>query len=128
MGILQSPDPESAVKIMKKRGFLKFVFPHADVTASAKGVGALPADTPLLRLAYLLYGATDDAVQATLSDLKFSGADTKFVRTVLSLRGVELKNTPLFAREIKFCSQCIDNDVKNQNGGLCYIPGWCHWP
>ena len=22
----------------------------------------------------------------------------------------------------------VDNDVKNQNGGLCYIPGWCHRP
>ncbi len=100
MGILQSPDPEGAVKIMKKRGFLKFVFPYADVTASAGGVGSLPADAPLLRLAYLLYDAPDAAVQATLSDLKFSGADARFVRVLLTLRGERLENTPLFAREM----------------------------
>ena len=100
MGILQSPDPESAVKIMKKRGFLKFVFPYADVTASAKGVNSLPAGDPLLRLAYLLYDTPDDAVQATLSDLKFSGNDSRYVRVVLTLRGETLENTPLFAREL----------------------------
>ncbi len=100
MGILQSGDPESAVKIMKKRGFLKFVFPYADVTASARGVNALPADAPLLRLAYLLYDAPDTAVQTTLSDLKFSGADARFVRVLLTLRGERLENTPLFAREM----------------------------
>lgn len=22
----------------------------------------------------------------------------------------------------------VDNDVKNQNGGIWHIPGWCHWP
>lgn len=100
MGILQSPDPESAVKIMKKRGFLKFVFPYADVTASAKGVNSLPTGDPLLRLAYLLYDASDNAVQATLSDLKFSGNDSRYVRVVLTLRGEKLENTPLFAREM----------------------------
>ena len=100
MGILQSPDPEGAIKIMKKRGFLKFVFPYADVTASARGVGALPADQPLLRLAYLLYDASDEAVHATLSDLKFSGADSRYVRVLLTLRGERLENTPLYAREM----------------------------
>ncbi len=100
MGILQSPDPENAVKIMKKRALLKFVFPLVDVTASVKGVGTLPADQPLLRLAYLLYDAPDAAVQATLSDLKFSGADAKYVRMLLALRGHQLENTPLFAREM----------------------------
>ena len=100
MGILQSPDPEGAIKIMKKRGFLKFVFPYADVTASAKGVNSLPAGGPLLRLAYLLYDASDNAVQATLSDLKFSGNDSRYVRVVLTLRGETLENTPLFAREM----------------------------
>lgn len=100
MGILQSPDPEGAIKIMKKRGFLKFVFPYADVTASAKGVNSLPAGGPLLRLAYLLYDAPDNAVQATLSDLKFSGNDSRYVRVVLTLRGETLENTPLFAREM----------------------------
>lgn len=100
MGILQSSDPESAVKIMKKRGFLKFVFPYADVTAAAKGVNTLPADQPLLRLAYLLYDTSDEAVHATLSDLKFSGADARFVRVVLTLRGERLENTPLYAREL----------------------------
>ena len=100
LGILQSPDPEGAIKIMKKRGLLKFVFPYADVTASAKGVNSLPADGPLLRLAYLLYDASDAAVQATLSDLKFSGNDSRYVRVILSLRGERLENTPLFAREL----------------------------
>ena len=100
MGILQSSDPESAVKIMKKRGFLKHVFPYADVTASARGVNALPADAPLLRLAYLLYDASDEAVHATTNDLKMSGADARFVRILLTLRGERLENTPLFAREM----------------------------
>ena len=100
MGILQSSDPESAVKIMKKRGFLKYVFPCADVTASARGVNALPADAPLLRLAYLLYDASDEAVHATTNDLKMSGADARFVRILLTLRGERLENTPLFAREM----------------------------
>ena len=100
MGILQSSDPESAVKIMKKRGFLKYVFPYADVTASARGVNALPADQPLLRLAYLLYDASDEAVHATTNDLKMSGADARFVRILLTLRGERLENTPLFAREM----------------------------
>lgn len=100
MGILQSSDPESAVKIMKKRGFLKYVFPYADVTASARGVNALPADAPLLRLAYLLYDASDEAVHATTNDLKMSGADARFVRILLTLRGERLENTPLFAREM----------------------------
>ena len=100
MGILQSFDPESAVKIMKKRGFLKYVFPYADVTASARGVNALPADAPLLRLAYLLYDASDEAVHATTNDLKMSGADARFVRILLTLRGERLENTPLFAREM----------------------------
>ena len=100
MGILQSSDPESAVKIMKKRGFLKYVFPCADVTASTRGVNALPADQPLLRLAYLLYDTSDEAVHTTLSDLKFSGADARFVRVLLTLRGERLENTPLFAREM----------------------------
>lgn len=100
MGILQSFDPESAVKIMKKRGLLKFVFPYADVTASARGVNILPADAPLLRLAYLLYDASDEAVLATTNDLKMSGADARFVRILLTLRGERLENTPLFAREM----------------------------
>ena len=100
MGILQSSDPESAFKIMKKRGFLKHVFPYADVTASARGVNALPADAPLLRLAYLLYDASDEAVHATTNDLKMSGADARFVRILLTLRGERLENTPLFAREM----------------------------
>ena len=100
MGILQSPDPEGAIRIMKKRGFLKYVFPCADVTASAKGVNALPANEPLLRLAYLLYDTSDEAVHTTLSDLKFSGADARFVRVLLTLRGERLENTPLFAREM----------------------------
>ena len=100
MGILQSFDPESAVKIMKKRGFLKYVFPYADVTASARGVNALPADAPLLRLAYLLYDASDEAVHATTNDLKMFGADARFVRILLTLRGERLENTPLFAREM----------------------------
>ena len=100
MGILQSFDPESAVKIMKKRGFLKYVFPYADVTASAKGVNTLPADAPLLRLAYLLYDTSDEAVHATTNDLKMSGADARFVRILLTLRGERLENTPLFAREM----------------------------
>ena len=100
MGILQSPGPEKAVKYMKKLGLIKYVFPHADVTAAAKGVNALPAGDPLLRLAYLLYDAPDAAVQATLSDLKFSGNDSRYVRVVLSLRGEKLENTPLFAREL----------------------------
>ena len=100
MGILQSPDPESAIKIMKKRGILGHVFPHADVTSAAKGVNSLPAGGPLLRLAYLLYNVPDTAVQATLSDLKFSGNDSRYVRVILSLRGERLENTPLFAREM----------------------------
>ena len=100
MGILQSPDPEGAIKIMKKRGILGHVFPHADVTSAAKGVNSLPAGGPLLRLAYLLYNAPDTAVQATLSDLKFSGNDSRYVRVILSLRGERLENTPLFAREM----------------------------
>lgn len=100
MGILQSPDPEGAIKIMKKRGILGHVFPHADVTSAAKGANALPAGDPLLRLAYLLYDTPDTAVQATLSDLKFSGNDSRYVRVVLTLRGEQLENTPLFAREL----------------------------
>ena len=100
MGILQSSDPESAVKIMKKRGFLKYVFPYADVTASARGVNILPADAPLLRLAYLLYDTSDEAIHATTNDLKMSGADARFVRILLTLRGERLENTPLFAREM----------------------------
>ncbi|MBQ7378661.1 MAG: hypothetical protein IJW70_03150 [Clostridia bacterium] len=100
MGILQNPDPEEAVKIMKKWGLLKYVFPHADVAASAKGVNALPAADPLLRLAYLLYNESDAAVRSTLSDLKFSGTDSKYVSHVLSLRGRTLENTPLFARTL----------------------------
>ena len=100
MGIMQSPDPESAVKMMKKRGILGHVFPHTDVTAAAKGVNQIPAGGPLLRLAYLLYNTPDAAVQATLSDLKFSGNDSRYVRVVLSLRGERLENTPLFAREL----------------------------
>ena len=100
MGILQSSDPETAVKIMKKRGFLKYVFPYADVTASAKGVNTLPVDAPLLRLAYLLYDASDEAVHATTNDLKMSGADARLVRILLTLRGERLDNTPLFAREM----------------------------
>ena len=100
MGILQSPGPEKAVKYMKKLGLIKYVFPHADVIAAAKGVNALPAGGPLLRLAYLLYDAPDAAVQATLSDLKFSGNDSRYVRVVLSLRSEKLENTPLFAREL----------------------------
>lgn len=100
LGILQSPDPEGAIKIMKKRGILGHVFPHADVTSAAKGANALPAGDPLLRLAYLLYDTPDTAVQATLSDLKFSGNDSRYVRVVLTLRGERLENTPLFAREL----------------------------
>ena len=100
MGILQSPDPEGAIKIMKKRGILGHVFPHADVTSAAKGVNSLPTGDPLLRLAYLLYNTPDAAVQATLSDLKFSGNDSRYVRVVLFLRGERLENTPLFAREM----------------------------
>lgn len=100
MGILQGSDPEGAVRIMKKWNLLKYVFPHADVTAAAKGVNALPADQPLLRLAYLLYNATDEAVHATANDLKMSGADTRFLRVILSLRSERLQSTPLFAREM----------------------------
>ena len=100
LGILQSPDPEGAIKIMKKRGILGHVFPHADVTSAAKGVNSLPAGDPLLRLAYLLYDTPDTAVQATLSDLKFSENDSRYVRVVLTLRGERLENTPLFAREL----------------------------
>ena len=100
MGILQSPDPEWAIKTMKKRGFLKYVFPHADVTAAARGVNATPADQPLFRLAFLLYDTSDDAVQKTTSDLRMSGADAGFVRTLLAFRGEALENTPLFARKM----------------------------
>jgi hypothetical protein len=100
MGILQSGDPEKAVKIMKKYGLLKYVFPHADVSAASKGVNSLPADAPLLRLAYLLYDASDEAVHATTNDLKMSGADARYVRVLLTLRGERLENTPLFAREM----------------------------
>lgn len=100
MGILQSPDPEGAVKLMKKRGLLKYVFPHADVTAAAKGVNTLPADQTLLRLAYLLYDASDEAVHATTNDLKMSGADARYVRVLLTLRNQQLESTPLFAREM----------------------------
>lgn len=100
MGILQSPDPEGAVKLMKKRGLLKYVFPHADVTDAAKGINALSANQPLLRLAYLLYNTSDEAVHATVNDLKMSGADARYVRVLLTLRGERLENTPLFAREM----------------------------
>lgn len=100
MGILQSPDPERAIKTMKKRGFLKYVFPHADVTAAVRGVNATPADQPLFRLAFLLYDTSDDAVQKTTSDLRMSGADAGFVRTLLAFRGEVLENTPLFARKM----------------------------
>jgi hypothetical protein len=39
-------------------------------------------------------------VHATLSDLKFSGADARFVRVLLTLRGERPENTPLYAREL----------------------------
>ncbi len=100
MGILQSRDPERAVKLMKKWGLVKYVFPYADVTAAARGVNRTAADAPLLRLAYLLYDATDDAVQKTVSDLRMSGADGRLVRALLALRAQALENTPLFAREM----------------------------
>jgi len=100
MGILQSPDPEWAIKTMKKRGLLKYVFPYADVTAAARGVNETPADQPLFRLAFLLYNTPDDAVQKTTSDLKMSGADAGFVRTLLAFRSEVLENTPLFARKM----------------------------
>lgn len=100
MGILQSPDPEGAVKIMKKRGLIKHVFPFADVTASARGVNTTPADQPLFRLAYLLYGTPDDAAHMTVSDLKLSGADSRYVRMLLAGRSERLENTPLLAREL----------------------------
>lgn len=100
MGILRSPDPEGAVRIMKKRGLLKYAFPFADVTAAARGVNQTPADLPLFRLAYLLYGATDTAVQSTTNDLKMSGADAGYVRTLLAFRCEQLQNTPLFARQM----------------------------
>lgn len=98
MGILRSPDPEGAVRIMKKRGLLKYAFPFADVTAAARGVNKTPADLPLFRLSYMLYGASDQAVQSTTSDLKMSGADAGYVRTLLAFRCEQLQNTPLFAR------------------------------
>lgn len=100
VGILRSPDPESAVKIMKKRGLLKYAFPFADVTAAACGVNKTPADLPLFRLSYMLYGASDQAVQSTTSDLKMSGADAGYVRTLLAFRCEQLQNTPLFARQM----------------------------
>lgn len=100
MGILRSPNPEGAVRIMKKRGLLKYAFPFTDVTAAARGVNQTPADLPLFRLAYLLYGATDTAVQSTTSDLKMSGADAGYVRTLLAFRCEQLQNTPLFARQM----------------------------
>ncbi len=100
MGILRSPDPEGAVRIMKKRGLLKYAFPFADVTAAARGVNQTPADLPLFRLAYLLYGATDTAVQSTTNDLKMSGTDAGYVRTLLAFRCEQLQNTPLFARQM----------------------------
>ena len=100
MGILQSRDPEGAIKIMKKRGLLKYVFPYADVTASAQGVNTIPANEPFLRLAFLLYTSSDDAVQKTASDLKLSGADARYVRALLSFRSEALESTPLFARQM----------------------------
>ncbi len=100
MGILQSPDPEWAIKTMKKRGLLKYVFPHADVTAAARGVNETQADQPLLRLAFLLYSTPDDAVQKTMSDLRMSGADAGFVRTLLAFRSETLEESPLFARKM----------------------------
>lgn len=100
MGILRSPDPEGAVRIMKKRRLLKYAFPFADVTAAARGVNQTPDDLPLFRLAYLLYGATDTAVQSTTNDLKMSGADAGYVRTLLAFRCEQLQNTPLFARQM----------------------------
>lgn len=100
IGILGSPDPEGAVRIMKKRGLLKYTFPFADVTAAARDVNQTPADQPLFRLAYLLYGAADTAVQSTTNDLKMSGADAGYVRTLLAFRCEQLQNTPLFARQM----------------------------
>lgn len=100
MGILQSADPEGAIKTLKKRGLLKFTFPLVDVMGAAKGVNATPVDQPLFRLAYLLYEASDEEVQKTVSDLKMSGADSRYVRTVLGCRGERLENTPLFARQM----------------------------
>ena len=100
MGILQSPDPEWAIKAMKKRGFLKYVFPYADVTAAARGINETPTDQPLFRLAFLLYNTPDDAVQKTTSDLKMSGADAGFVRTLLAFRAETLESSPLLARKM----------------------------
>lgn len=100
IGMLKSPDPEGAIKTLKRRGLLKFVFPYADVTASARGLNQTSADSPLFRLAYLLYDAIDDAVQKTTADLKLSGADAGYVRTLLALRGEALQSTPLFARQM----------------------------
>ena len=100
MGILQSRDPEGAVRIMKKRGLLKTVFPYADVTAAARGVNQTAADAPLFRLAYLLFDATDDAAHKTANDLKMSGADSRYVRELLAFRGETLENTPYFARKM----------------------------
>lgn len=100
MGILQSPDPEGAIKTLKKRGLLKFVFPFADVTKAASGIHATPCEQPLFRLAYLLYNTPEDAVQKTTDDLKMSGADASFVRTLLAFRAVVLQNAPVFARNL----------------------------
>ena len=99
-GMLKSPDPEGAIKTLKRRGLLKFVFPFADVTASSRGLNQTPADMPLFRLAYLLYGTPDDAVQKTTADLKMSGMDAGFVRTLLAFRSETLQSTPLFARQM----------------------------
>lgn len=100
MGILQSRDPEGAVRIMKKRGLLKIVFPHADVTAAARGIDRTPSDAPLFRLAYLLFDATDEAAHKTVNDLKMSGADGRYVRQLLAFRSETLENTPYFARKM----------------------------
>ena len=70
------------------------------MTTAARGVNETPADQPLFRLAFLLYNTPDDAVQKTTSDLKMSGADAGFVRTLLAFRSEVLENTPLFARKM----------------------------
>lgn len=100
MGILQSPDPERAIKTMKKRALLKHVFPYADVTGAVCGVNETPADHCLFRLAYLLYNTDEQAVHMTTSDLKMSSADSAFVRTVLAFRDEKLENSPLYARQM----------------------------
>ena len=100
MGILQSPDPEGAVKIMKKRGLLKHLFPYADVTDAVRDVNQTPADKPLFRLAYLLYNADEESVHKTTNDLKMSGADAGFVRALLAFRAERLEISPLYARQM----------------------------